>query len=57
MAALRVEVQTPATTWAVWAREALQCGSPNCRPDESFDDGGVVGIEGVEIRVRLQSRA
>ena len=36
--------------------EALQCGSPNCRPDESFDDGGVVGIEGVEIRLKTSEQ-
>ena len=53
MATLRVEVFDTGHDLGRVGEEALQCGSPNRRPDEPFDDGGVLGIEGVEIRVGL----
>ena len=53
IATLRVEVSTPATTWAGVGEEALQRSGADGRPDESFDDGGVLGIEGMQVRIGL----
>ena len=47
-----VEVSTPATTWSAPARKRFSAVAL-MPPDEFFDDGGLLGIEGMQVRIGL----
>ena len=53
MATLRVDMGTSIRSWVMWAKNRFECRCGNRGPNQSFDEGRIGRVKGVQIGVRF----